>query len=364
MNTDRIAASERKDEDRPATDGGKSYAAIAQIAGKALELAETHKTPPVPKTYEVWYAYASGGNPLVADRIDALLDKGGSIGPYDVDQIHGEFLSLETRKRSQIDQANARLEKEMDEILDMVQVHLASSATYSGSLDMRAEALKGDPSPAAIRKTVGLLLEENRAMRAETAKLSTSLENTKAQIKELRSSLEESRENEMRDPLTGIANRRRFDDWVAEETERARSEGKPLCLVLADIDHFKRINDKFGHMVGDEVIKYFANLLSRSVKGDLMVARIGGEEFAILLPGMRTAEAERAMEQLRLKLRETKFVITENRIPIGLVTASFGIGEFSDYDDVGMLRNRADRNLYLAKRAGRNRVVSGIGIIV
>lgn len=340
------------------------YGRAATLAQKALELAETYQTPPVPETYEVWYTYAGGEDPLIAKQIDSMIGDGKTIGSYDIGQLHAQCLSREARGRDQLSAANRKLDQEMDDILSFIQSHLSSSESYSGSLAEGAKGLSDDASPATIRQTIEMLMEENRTMRSDTKKLTNSLEQSKAQIQELRTNLAKSRENEMRDPLTSIANRRRFEICLAEEVERSRTSKKSLCLVYADLDHFKRVNDEFGHLIGDEVLKYFAGLLAKSLrKGDL-AARYGGEEFAVIMPETTVDEAMQIMEVVREKLQKTKLVVTESNQSLGSVTASFGVALFSDSDDIAQLMKRADANLYTAKSEGRDRVYFGEAIAV
>lgn len=335
----------------------EDFVRAAALADKALDYAKTYQTPPVPAAYEVWFTYASGDNPLISGQIDAMIDSGKTPGSYDIAQIYSQYLSVEAKKRDQLNLANNKLDKEMDGILGLIQSHLSSSESYSGSLMERAKGLSDNASPATVRHTIEALLNENRTMRAETAKLTSCLEQSKAQIQELRTNLAKSRENEMRDPLTNIANRRRFEICLAEEIERARTAKQELCLVYADLDYFKQVNDGFGHLIGDEVLKYFAGLLTKNLrKGDLP-ARYGGEEFAVIMPGTSADEATQIMDDIRQKLQQTRLVVTENNQSLGTITASFGVAAFNDSDDIAQLMKRADANLYAAKNDGRNRVV-------
>jgi diguanylate cyclase (GGDEF)-like protein len=164
-----------------------------------------------------------------------------------------------------------------------------------------------------------------------------------------------------RDGLTGVANRRHFDDALTREWRRAQREGKGLAVIMADVDHFKHYNDRFGHLQGDACLKQVAAALSGEVQrpGDL-VARYGGEEFVILLSGADLAGAKRVAERLRSAVLDLAIPHPEVPGP-EVVTLSFGVAaaEPKAGGDVKQLIEAADRALYVAKRQGRNRVVCG-----
>lgn len=155
------------------------------------------------------------------------------------------------------------------------------------------------------------------------------------------------------DELTGLANRRRLMKGLEEETSRARRHGSTLSLILLDLDHFKRINDTWGHVTGDQVLESLAQLCRDTLRQEDMVARFGGEELAILLPLTPFEQGLRLAERLRRAIAEHDF-----GIPHGEVTASLGVAEYRDGESIDALLERADRGLYAAKRSGRNRVLS------
>ncbi|MFM2053854.1 MAG: hypothetical protein RL456_1891, partial [Pseudomonadota bacterium] len=163
------------------------------------------------------------------------------------------------------------------------------------------------------------------------------------------------------DALTGLANRREFDEHLRLEAQRARRSGDPLTLVMADIDAFKAYNDHCGHAAGDDCLRQFALLLRQAFGRQLdLVARYGGEEFAVLLPATRTDDAVALVERLLLQME--RLALPHPASPVaGHVTASFGVASFDrprDDDELSLLR-RADGALYLAKQGGRNRVCTG-----
>lgn len=152
------------------------------------------------------------------------------------------------------------------------------------------------------------------------------------------------------DPLTGILNRRAFQKALKREISFAKRHNLPLSLVIIDIDYFKRINDTYGHDVGDYVLKNFAKIILKSIRHEDIFARFGGEEFVILLPNTNINSAFEVCERIRQKIEKTSFKRIKEKI-----TASFGISELIENDREVDLIKRADEALYEAKRKGRNR---------
>jgi diguanylate cyclase (GGDEF)-like protein len=153
------------------------------------------------------------------------------------------------------------------------------------------------------------------------------------------------------DGLTGLANRRRFGELLEHEFQRARRYGFALSIAILDVDHFKRINDSYGHLQGDEVLKGMARLARGSVRSVETVARWGGEEFALLVPQTELEETRGLAERLRRTIAAFRFP------EVGQVTASFGVAALDAEENLDSLLKRADAALYRAKQAGRNRVV-------
>lgn len=161
------------------------------------------------------------------------------------------------------------------------------------------------------------------------------------------------REMMLTDPLTGVANRRHLDDRLAMELARQTRYGQPLSVILTDIDHFKEINDTYGHAVGDTVLAAFARTLEASIRSTDFVARYGGEEFVLLLPNTEVGEAAALAERMREAVRHI-------RVPgTGLgITASFGVTLARRGESMSEVLSRADEAMYLSKSGGRDRVTT------
>ena len=158
-------------------------------------------------------------------------------------------------------------------------------------------------------------------------------------------------EASLTDPLTGVGNRRKLDQALATEISRARRTGGTLSIAMADIDHFKEVNDRYGHGAGDTVLERFGAILIRVSRTTDIVARFGGEEFVVLMPHTNLDQAAAKAERLRIALAQ------EILEPLGQpVTASFGVAELIDGESAQALLSRVDKAMYEAKTSGRNRV--------
>jgi diguanylate cyclase len=256
----------------------------------------------------------------------------------------------------------ATREETVDRILRHVarvlQAHLTDSESFSERLDGASERLSRQNAVGPIRDIVVALVEDNRAMREKLHSVKDQLEESRLQVVQLQANLEQAEEVGLRDVVTAIGNRRFFDACFIEEVEKARKAGDNLCLALTDIDKFKRVNDRFGHLVGDRLLRLFADILVKNVRGQDKVARFGGEEFALIFPGARLADAATALERIRGVLESKQWTIEPSGERVSKVTASFGVAKLRADEAATDLLQRADQRLYEAKAHGRNCVVA------
>ena len=220
-----------------------------------------------------------------------------------------------------------------------VWIELSTMPTYER--DGKIESFQGMGRDISDRKLRELYLLESQHQ----------MENQLHEVEEEKSKL---REQVVRDPLTGVFNRRFLDDMLPRELSRATREGYPVAIIMLDLDHFKRINDEYSHATGDEVLKSFTQLLRQGARDSDMVCRYGGEEFVVIMPKMSVDSALERVDAWRAELQESTIACGDCRINI---TVSAGIAAFPMHGDTPEeLLARADEMLYRSKRLGRSRI--------
>jgi diguanylate cyclase (GGDEF)-like protein len=247
---------------------------------------------------------------------------------------------------------------ESGEVIGLLSVQHTRVEVYSDAdLHLMQELAEQVAAAMANARAFEDLESYRRALEERVAERTRELEAANLEKERLIGALRErsralERESQ-EDPLTGIANRRCFSQRLATEIEVARAVGQPLTLAVADIDHFKIVNDRLGHAVGDDVLRESATLMLQACRGTDLVARIGGEEFALILPGMKHDDAFRFCEALRHAVESHEWQALHPHLR---VTLSIGLSQWNGAADAAALLQAADAQLYRAKRTGRNRV--------
>jgi diguanylate cyclase (GGDEF)-like protein len=165
----------------------------------------------------------------------------------------------------------------------------------------------------------------------------------------------EQRTQNHTDPLTKIPNRIAYNERMEQEFQRFRRHNTPLCVAVVDIDHFKQINDKYGHAAGDKTLQVIAKQLRANLRKTDFLARWGGEEFVLLFPDSALNDLLDPLNEIRTKLESLPFKCKQQPVTI---TASFGLTQFQPEDTIEDVFERADKHLYTAKNNGRNQIVS------
>ena len=326
------------------------------LRGQALRLLDQHAIAPTPHNYELWFAYAIGEDPALVETLDRAARDGRARDTIFGRELHSQY--FERGDTAQLDAANERLREEMKRLAAVLDATGQGSSTYGKMLSTVAEQLgRGMAEPVLATVVQGLTIA-TRAMEAKNKALETQMTESSGEIETLRQSMESIKTQSLLDPLTGLANRRAFDESLAEAVAQSTSEGAPLSLFIADIDHFKRFNDTWGHTTGDHVLRLVGNCFKSNVKGRDTAARFGGEEFVVILPGTKLLNAMTVADQIRLAVASKNIVKKSTGETLGSITISAGVAQYVPGEDAETMIERADSCLYAAKSSGRNRVVS------
>jgi diguanylate cyclase len=327
--------------------------ALAEIAiGQIRALLQ----PATPRNYEIWYNYATGYNQALNRAINDILEQAGALSDADLERIYDTHISP-SRVGDRIDSVGTRVLDEIKQVLDMIDVASGSATSYSESLADASEKLAGAHDPDTLHAVIERLMGGAKAMEINNKKLEASLSAAKLEIELLQQSLAAVRSESFTDQLTSLANRKFFDNALTKAIAEAQKKSEPLSLMMADVDYFKQFNDKFGHQIGDQVLRLVAVSMKQNVTGLDIAARYGGEEFVIALPNATLRSALAVAEQIRHAVMAKELMKRTSRERLGRVTISMGVAVLRADDTAQSLLERADNCLYAAKRNGRNRVV-------
>lgn len=323
------------------------------IGERALGYIKYNLIPATPRSYELWYAYASGHNKSLVEAVQEILSSKSRLSAADAERLYDIFLSP-NRMSEQVEVVGSQISAEISEIVNMLQTTAKTTGDFGKSLNEMTEGLSDASSPAQLKSIVEGLVTATADMANNSRDLEAQLEQSQSQIAELSDNLEAVRTESMTDQLTGIPNRKHFDQTLYTTMSDADHNQQPLCLMMADIDHFKKFNDTYGHLTGDQVLRLVSHTLKSNVKGRDLPARFGGEEFAVILPATELSDALVLAEQIRAAVMNKELIKKSTNKSLGRITVSIGISKYIIGESVEDFINRADTCLYSAKSAGRN----------
>jgi diguanylate cyclase len=327
--------------------------AFAEIA---LGQIRALRQPATPQHFEIWYNYATGYNPSLNQMVNELLTRNGTLSQADITHVYETYISS-NRFTDRIGHVGSQVMGEIDQVMAMIGAAAGSASSYGESLADVSQKLGVAADEPAVRALVETLVQATKEMERNNQALEARLSASKLEITELQQNLEAVRSESLTDPLTSLANRKYFDDALAKAMSDARAKGEPLSLMMTDIDHFKKFNDSYGHLTGDQVLRLVAISAKQNVKGQDIAARYGGEEFAIILPNTVLRSALTVADHIRRAVMTKELMKRSTGEHLGRVTISVGVATLQQGDSAQSLIERADTCLYAAKRNGRNRVI-------
>ena len=307
-----------------------------------------------------------------ADRYHAAIDRFGQtmaerdvpkriLSRFDKQKITiADFIDSQ---KHYIDEREAELRNIIDLLTRaMVSVDVENDAYHRKILE-QGEKMEQITRLDDIRKIKAALEREVQTLRQTVRHKQDGekarIESLAGQVKILRQELEEAKAESQRDGLTGTYNRKAFDDQLQSLVERDLIQRQDFALLVLDIDDFKKVNDTYGHPVGDRVILAMANTCNQMIRSDDFLARYGGEEFVILLPGASRRNAAKKAKQICAAVNSTRYTLDQGDDDSTLaLTVSIGVTVFKRGDTAATVLERADQALYRAKRAGKNTAVT------
>jgi diguanylate cyclase len=305
-----------------------------------------------PTAYSVWYEYLAGLNPPLNAELDKRLQEPDKLAPPDIDQLYQQYVSgREQREAVKIQNGLSGL---LSKLADVAAATGQGTADYARALVECERELASIGDAEGLQRVLKSLVQSTAAAHSAAEKVQTELQSSRAELQQLRDSVGNLQSEAQSDPLTGLHNRRGFERTVAELYGEG-SDGLGKCaLLMADIDHFKKVNDTYGHLIGDQVIKAAAQVLKSAVKGRDIVARFGGEEFVVLLPDTPAQGALALAEQIRTAFGKLRIRRQGSDEMIAQVSISIGVATPLAGETVENAIDRADQALYRAKNEGRN----------
>ncbi len=311
---------------------------------------------PTPVNYAVWFSYVTGNNRELNTEIDLLIKRKTPPTEDVTLYLYNKYVLAKPKDEERaVSQASNNTQSVLAEIMSIIDRFNDDTNNYNEQLDEHVSKLSDKITDPTLKEMAREIVSRATAIRESSSALSKKLEQSRSEVVQLKTSLEKVTHEASKDFLTGTGNRKAFEARIDELSAWAKAKNGDVCLLMLDVDHFKKFNDKYGHQLGDEVLKKVGRTLLDSVKGKDFVARYGGEEFAVLLPATPLATGLIVAENIRKSISETDLVRKDTGESVGPITVSIGVARYRpEADSVALFISRADTALYRSKMGGRN----------
>jgi diguanylate cyclase len=296
---------------------------------------------------------------MVRDLIDQPL----SLRQVDdVERRLKDLIYKQSALKKSLNDARERMKAMLASFVDRLAEFASTTGEYHDRIGVCAEKVSKAKDISDLSDVLDVVMQESRAVqlaaqrsRDELLEMRARVQEAEQEVARLQEELAQTSEMVRHDALTGVLNRKGMDEAMAREVGRARRRDAPMCVALLDIDNFKRINDTYGHETGDQALVHLAQVVKATLRPQDTLARVGGEEFVIILSDTRLDDAVQAMVRVQRELTRKFFLHRNEKL---LITFSCGVAELAGEEEPADAVKRADQAMYLAKRAGKNRVLA------
>ncbi|WP_370178261.1 diguanylate cyclase domain-containing protein [Alteriqipengyuania sp.] len=309
-----------------------------------------HDLDVTPFTLRAAHEACCGLNPAFSRSIERQGEFGEPITVEWLEQAASEDPCSDNRT---IEDLALALEQGIEELSRATKSMRLATSEYGDELERRVDGLNG---ASQTEEVIAQLADFAKAMLARSRQIEDELRESERETAALRKNLDRARRDAEVDFLTGLPNRRAFEEVLRDEHARARAAGEALSVAYCDIDRFKAINDSHGHEAGDRIIREVADTLVQQCGRDCYVARHGGEEFVLLSRGVEPVDAWAKLDIAREELASRRMINRRTDKPFGIVTFSGGIADVAQFADPREALAAADEALYRAKESGRNQI--------
>ena len=325
------------------------------LLDSTLENLNTYQLTPSPDNYRVWFEYAAGSIDALNADIDDCISQRRAITDAMCAKWHAQHLSTDDQR--DVDDTRIAISGMLNVMIAHLKDWDSTAAHSDDSLNNCMEQLNGQPDLNQVKEIIATVTEEAKKVRDSNQKVKSTLHSLSDEVSTLRQDVDRLGSEALTDALTQAMNRRGFDASLKKITEKSQEKALDCSLIIVDIDHFKKVNDDFGHLVGDKILRFIAEKLRQNIRGSDILARYGGEEFAIILPNTNYQGALRVAENLCQAVASRSLTTSSKTKTIGRITISCGVSIYQSGEDLETFFERADKSMYQAKKQGRNRVV-------
>jgi diguanylate cyclase len=323
-----------------------SFLQAMEACEKATKFMLVHSIAPTPTHYSVTYCYFTKDNLALNQKVDLQLIAEKPLDAIFMGALFTEFLS---NTQDIEDKIFAPMGETLTTTLAQLDSQVSNEQEALGNLNKIGKALDRLGEYKPLQNITTYLLNAIGQSQTQRKSLSSELYKASQEVSLLKQKLEESRQEAIIDTLTGLLNRRGCDQKLQE-----LSLDKTHSSIVIDIDHFKKVNDTFGHSIGDKVIQLVAKIIKEQVSADDIPVRYGGEEFVVVLSNKSQEIAHKLAEKIRTAISTLKLVQRQSNTQLPPITVSIGVAELQSDMSWSTLFNNADQALYKAKSSGRN----------